>query len=115
MTDRELIEIMRKRIGNLESEIAKLHHMLKLESGSSTKHINELYKRVKEAHDYTIEIDKRGTRDLKLNNQNISRLYDMVWPIEQEIFPEVSQVRQQLDSIIEQSASNSGDAQGKKQ
>ena len=115
MSDKDIIDQMTKEIDALKLEIMRLHRMLKQEAESSTKHIQELYKIVKETHDYTIEIDKRGTRDLKLNNQDISRLYDMVWPIEQKIFPEVSKARQQLTSIIEQSASNSDDAQGRKQ
>jgi hypothetical protein len=115
MSEKDIIEQLTKEIDVLKLELVRLHRMLQQEADSSTKHIQELYKRVKETHDYTIEIDKRGTRDLKLNNHNISRLFDMVWPIEGKIFPEVSKARQQLASIIEQFAANSDDAQDKKQ
>jgi hypothetical protein len=115
MSDKDIIEQLTKEVDAIKLELVRLHRMLQQEADSSTKHIQELYKRVKETHGYTIEIDKRGTRDLKLNNHNISRLFDMVWPIEQKLFPEVSKARQQLGSIIEQSASNSDDTQEKKQ
>jgi hypothetical protein len=99
MSDHEIIEFMRKEIGDLKSEIAKLHHMLKLESDSTTKHINELYKRGADTHNYSIN--------------NISTLYDIVAPIEEKIFPNVSRVRQQLTAIVEKPAQDSGDKPGK--
>ncbi len=101
MSDKDIIDQLTKEVSDLKLELANLHRMLKQESDSSTKHISEIYKRI------------RDINNLSVNN--ISTLYDMVTPIEQKIFPEISRARQQLGSILEKSESDSGDAQGKKQ
>ncbi len=78
---------LRKEIAELRAEIAELFEIVKMEGESTTKHIDEIYKRIALLHNYSIN--------------NISTLYDMAAPIEEKVFPQVSKVRQQLTAIVE--------------
>src|ERR1700730_380627 len=80
MTESKEIERLKAEIEYLKGEINELHHMfnrvLKFELKATTKHIRELYKR---------------TRSVNVFSRNgIRALHDIVSPIEEKIFPEVS-------------------------
>jgi hypothetical protein len=46
MSEKDIIEQLTKEIDVLKLELVRLHRMLQQEADSSTKHIQELYKRV---------------------------------------------------------------------
>ncbi len=93
MTDREIIKQLKKEIGDLKLELARVKHLLALETKSSTRHIGEIYKRIK-------MLDDRGVEDFKKLAAHIMNLHDMVEPIEQKLFPKAKATRQQLAEII---------------
>lgn len=89
MIESDEIKRLKGEIEYLKGEIAELYHLLNLEIRSSSKHLKELYKRVKKVNKYS--------------NDSIANLYDIVFPIEQTIFPGVSRARQALTDIAESS------------
>lgn len=93
MTDHEIIKQLKKEVGDLKLELARLHHVMKLESDDTTKHVKYIYK-------YLKMLDDRGLGDFKKLAGHIMNLHDMVEPIEQKLFPKAKATRQQLSSII---------------
>jgi hypothetical protein len=90
MMEGDEIQRLRAEIEYLKGEINELHGMfnrvLKFELKATTKHLRELYKR---------------TRGVNVFSRNgIRALHDIVSPIEEKIFPEVSKARQQLMDIV---------------
>lgn len=93
MTEREIIKQLKKEIGDLKLELARVRHLLALETKSSTKHIGEIYRRIKMLDDIEVE-------DFKKLAAHIMNFHDMVEPIEQKLFPKAKATRQQLAAII---------------
>jgi hypothetical protein len=98
--DNEITKRLIKENADLKVEIAKLWSVLKKESDSTTKHVGEIYKRIKLINDYTAIIDKRETKAFGILSQHIADLHDIVAPIEQKLFPAAKNTRRQISSII---------------
>jgi hypothetical protein len=92
MTD-EITKI-RKEIGDLKLELARLHELLKGESDNTTYHIKFIY-------DHLKILDDRSIKNRTIHRELIFKLYDMIEPIEEKLFPGVSRAREQLAAIIE--------------
>ncbi len=92
MSDSNEIERLRAEIEGLKDEIKELHNIfnrvLKFELKATTKHLQELYNRV-----WHLTVFSR---------QGIAALQDIVFPIEEKIFPAVSGARQRLMAIVKQ-------------
>jgi hypothetical protein len=84
MTDIDNIEDMKKEIAYLMGELKEFHAAMKLASDDTTSHIVYIYKY------------------LKLLNNEIEHIYDVVGPIEEKIFPNVRDARRKLWSIMEE-------------
>lgn len=87
MNSDQNIEQLKHEIAYLRVEISSLTDTLKTESDSTTKHINQIYQRIK---DTRVEC-----------GHDVSTLFDMVEPLEEELFPKVSEARRQLREIID--------------
>jgi hypothetical protein len=91
--ENEEIKRLKKEIGGLKLEVAKIHNTLKMESDSTTKHIGSIYKRI-------AKLDDRCVADLKYLCQHIANLHDIIDPIEQKIFPNAKAARKKIAAIV---------------
>ena len=81
------IEQLKHEIESLRAVIVDLTNALKTESDSTTKHINQIYQRIK---DTRVEC-----------GHDVSTLFDMVEPLEEELFPESERSAAELREIID--------------
>ena len=84
MTDNDDIEDMKKDIAYLKQQLHGFFAEAKFASDDTTTHIVYIYKY------------------LKLINNEIEHIYDVVGPIEEKIFPNVREARRKLWSIMEE-------------
>jgi hypothetical protein len=95
MNEIDEIKRLKGEVEYLKGEISQLYHLLNKETHSASRHINELYKRVKKVN--------------KWSNDSLANLYDIVMPIEERLFPSVSKARQALTNIIEKADQDKND------
>ncbi len=93
------LTILKKEIEQIKLQICKIYDLLKAESDNTTHHIKYIYNYLKILDDRSMDMNTS-------HNELIFKLYDMIEPIEEKIFPGVSKARQQLAAIIEGLASD---------
>lgn len=91
MTDIDTIDDMKKEIAYLKGELKGFHAAAKFASDDTTKHIVYIY------------------RYLKMINNEIEHIYDVLGPLEEKLFPNVREARRKLWSIMEEIGKRPGD------
>ena len=84
MTDTDAIDDMKKEIAYLKRELEGFHAAIKFASDDTTTHIVYIYKY------------------LKMLNNEIELIADIIGPIEEKNFPSVREARRKLWSIMEE-------------
>jgi hypothetical protein len=100
MTDRQDIELLRKEIAELKAMLDDLIKAVAIDRKETAEHIIEFYRQRTEFYREHIEAA-----------HDITKLYNMVVPLEAEIFPNVSKARQQFFDAIEKAKPVSGKGQ----
>jgi hypothetical protein len=86
----------------LKMEVAALRNELDVLRNNCVTYADGTVEDIKYIHRYLKMLDDQGLSHLRLLVDSILHLHDVVGPIEQKIFPEVSEARLQLAAVMKQ-------------